>query len=130
MTLIRTNARVASRPAFNENVVVIPPAGQLSLTTTPPRVHVSDWQAAQRGRRSRRGLKMGVRVLPVPVFCERFTKALIDAGELTEAEALIPANIVAAAAEIVGDWLHLCERDQAIVRECASRVTRGGKKRA
>lgn len=113
--------------------IVVPVVALIAegLTVAPalPVVRLPDWQAAERARRHRALDKLGIAMLEVPVFYDRFIEALIDSGNLTETEALVPANVVAAAAEIIAEWLGICEADLEILKS-ASRVTRGGKKPA
>ena len=106
------------------DIVISPPAGRLSHWRRPPTEVARRNGGAKRSRRSRAQDKLGIVMLEVPVFYDRLVEALIVSNNLTEAEALVRGNVVAAAAEIIADWFHLCPADVEILRS-ASRVTRG-----
>ena len=106
-----------------------PAAADLVFSSDPPKVRVSDWQAAERSSRHHALDKMGIKVPGVPVFYDRLVEALIVSKNLTEAEALVPENVIAAIAEIVADWMHVSRTDLELLKS-ASRVRRRRKKGA
>jgi hypothetical protein len=61
---------------------------------------------AERQRRWRQRRARGVRRLSVDVEADEFTVALIEAGRLTEDEALDPVEVGKAASDVLSEWSH------------------------
>ena len=74
----------------------------------PPRRNISGQTglspAAERQRAWRRRLRKGLAVYRIEVKRDPLIATLLDSGRLTEFEALNPAKVEAAIAEVVNDW--------------------------
>lgn len=82
---------------------------------------------SRRNRRHRAQDKIGIAMASVPVFNNDNIRKLIESGNLTEAEALIPGNVIAAYSEIIAIWFHTCPADLELLKS-AGRVPRNGRK--